>query len=724
MKKLAFSLTLCILSLAGFAQALYETTFEGAYVENYKIVNTDLGCSTWGREGSVTPRGFRAYLDVDTYGTPPSGNGNLAYRCEAVWPNRILEKPIGTRMKVIVPSDWKPDVKENPEILIQLHGTGVPNLSIRVREDRLYADIRYLSPDWKTATLSPKIPFGPGEYVIEIEWLATKGNHGYFKVWINGDHLITHNGPTMYQDEAKSGLKHQFGLYKDDWSSGVNRDLSRNIGVTDREYFVSYFGAFPDSLPDENTPPPAPNQKPVAQFTATPTLGFAPLAVNFDASKSTDPDGVITQYAWDFGDGSTANGKTTSHTYTDPGLFNAILTVRDDSGATHSVNMQIEVQGVAEPCALSGDWQETDIGDVAVPGSACVDSDGIFTISGSGADIWNTADAFHFVYQPMGKTAEIVMRVNSLTHTHDYAKSGIMIRESMDPGSVNAMIYYSGWGRWSFQHRATPNGLTVSNKSTNTTPYPLPFWFKLSRQDNVFRAYFSLDGVKWTYIDQITMAMAPEAYVGMAVTSHDNTVATNSTVDNVSLTTNGTISFPVELLDFQGFVRGESVVLEWETSSELNNAYYTIEKSQDGTLYNVLDEVDGAGTSQSTTRYHLIDDNPQEGVIYYRLKQTDFDGTYQYLGTVEINFEKFFNPGLDMYPNPNLTGELNLELTGVDPVRINGLKMLDATGRVVWIAREIKRKMQIRLPDSLPPGIYTVLYDYGAGIIGERLVIR
>ena len=91
------------------------------------------------------------------------------------------------------------------------------------------------------------------------------------------------------------------------------------------------------------SPANSPGQPPVASFTATPTTGMAPLPVSFDASGSSDPDGTIVRYAWDFGDGNSGNGVTLNHTYTAPGIYTATLVVTDNDGATHALSEDITV---------------------------------------------------------------------------------------------------------------------------------------------------------------------------------------------------------------------------------------------------------------------------------------------------------------------------------------------------------------------------------------------
>jgi len=85
-------------------------------------------------------------------------------------------------------------------------------------------------------------------------------------------------------------------------------------------------------------PPPPANQAPTASFAATPDIGVLPVTVLFDASASADPDGSISRYAWDFADGSTAEGRSVQHTFGKAGGYDVRLTVTDNAGATGSAN--------------------------------------------------------------------------------------------------------------------------------------------------------------------------------------------------------------------------------------------------------------------------------------------------------------------------------------------------------------------------------------------------
>jgi len=97
----------------------------------------------------------------------------------------------------------------------------------------------------------------------------------------------------------------------------------------------------PSEVPSGNLPP-------VATFTRTPSSGYAPLAVSFDAAASYDPDGTIVTYSWSFGDGQSATG-TTNHTYTEVGTYSAKLTVTDDEGSTNTETRPVEVENIPMP---------------------------------------------------------------------------------------------------------------------------------------------------------------------------------------------------------------------------------------------------------------------------------------------------------------------------------------------------------------------------------------
>lgn len=94
---------------------------------------------------------------------------------------------------------------------------------------------------------------------------------------------------------------------------------------------------------------------------------------------------------------------------------------------------------------------------------------------------------------------------------------------------------------------------------------------------------------------------------------------------------------PIELLSFTGKTIGSFNLLEWETTTEINNDYFTLERSSNATLFSELGTIQGAGNSNTLLHYQFTDNAPLEGVNYYRLKQTDFDGTYSYSNIIALS---------------------------------------------------------------------------------------
>ncbi len=161
-----------------------------------------------------------------------------------------------------------------------------------------------------------------------------------------------------------------------------------------------------------------------------------------------------------------------------------------------------------------------------------------FTVSSSGTDIWNTADQFRFVHKSLSGDGSITMRVDSIANTNGWAKAGAMIRETLDAGSKNACLIVSPSNGVSFQWRATAGG---SSSNAATAALKAPYWVRLTRTGNVFKAERSADGKTWTQqgTDQ-TIAMATAVYIGLAVTSHNAAQTTTAEISNVSTT--GTVT--------------------------------------------------------------------------------------------------------------------------------------------------------------------------------------
>jgi len=178
-------------------------------------------------------------------------------------------------------------------------------------------------------------------------------------------------------------------------------------------------------------------------------------------------------------------------------------------------------------------WTSQNIGAVGLPGSFS-QSGPTFTVAGSGADIWSTADQFRFAYHPVSGPLTVTARVVSEQQTHAFAKAGVMIRASLATNSVHASVLLTPTNGVSLHIRPTTGATSINVTGWIKGPVP-PYWVRLARTGNTFIASTSADGVLWTQIASTNVTMPTATYNGLAVTSHDNTKVNTATFDNVSL---------------------------------------------------------------------------------------------------------------------------------------------------------------------------------------------
>lgn len=106
---------------------------------------------------------------------------------------------------------------------------------------------------------------------------------------------------------------------------------------------------------------------------------------------------------------------------------------------------------------------------------------------------------------------------------------------------------------------------------------------------------------------------------------------------------------PIELLTFSGVPSGKTNRLSWSCATETNNDYFTVERSADGIEWIKIGEVDGAGTSSSQTNYNFTDGNPVDGISYYRLTQTDYNGTAETFNIIAVENKRVPRTVMNVY---------------------------------------------------------------------------
>jgi len=198
---------------------------------------------------------------------------------------------------------------------------------------------------------------------------------------------------------------------------------------------------------------------------------------------------------------------------------------------------------------------------------------------------------------------------------------------------------------------------------------------------------------------------------------------------SLSGSANWCASLPIELVEFKGEIQQyNAVALQWVTSSETNNNYFTIERSYDGNDFDVIAKMDGAGNNLGLLKYTYTDKeafiNNTQNWVYYRLKQTDFDGTFAYSKTIAItNVSENNNDDFIVYPNPANADGFYLNIN--HPVADGSLAIQGLNGQIL-----LQQKINITTNNlfidtqSLPQGLYMVVIINNDNVSTKRVVIE
>ncbi|MHC4556088.1 MAG: LamG domain-containing protein [Planctomycetota bacterium] len=161
------------------------------------------------------------------------------------------------------------------------------------------------------------------------------------------------------------------------------------------------------------------------------------------------------------------------------------------------------------------------------------DPPGTYTIVGEGADISGESDQFHFAWKELSGAGSITAKVESVQNTHEFAKAGVMIRNTLDGDSAHAMVAVTpGNGVWF--GRRTEAGITI--ESDSQYGITAPYWVKLERTaGGLMRANYSADGSSWTQLGTSdTVSVSTPMYIGLAVSSHNPGVTCEAKFSNIT----------------------------------------------------------------------------------------------------------------------------------------------------------------------------------------------
>jgi regulation of enolase protein 1 (concanavalin A-like superfamily) len=200
-------------------------------------------------------------------------------------------------------------------------------------------------------------------------------------------------------------------------------------------------------------------------------------------------------------------------------------------------------------------------------------------MNGIGSDIWGTADQFRFVYKQLTGNGSIVARVEYLDYTNEWAKAGVMIRETLEADSVLVDGVVSADKRACMQWRtgrAVDMGSPDASSATVVGSFEFPHWVKLTRTGDVFKVQHSADGVTWLDLvpatagdpTSVTQAMPQTVYIGLVVCSHNANAVAGAQFTGIATT--GNVS---------GQWQSAAIGVEQPAGNGLDQFYLTVEDS-------------------------------------------------------------------------------------------------------------------------------------------------
>ena len=279
--------------------------------------------------------------------------------------------------------------------------------------------------------------------------------------------------------------------------------------------------------------------------------------------------------------------------------------------------------------------------------------------------------------------------------TFSSADVAIRLVDAMEP-SVTSTVYISRY--WV----VTPTGIT-------SPVYDVTYYYSTDASDVTGADEAGIVAAKFsggTELDFGSVNTSTNVLSGTGLTAFSNFTGLKPT------------GLPIELTSFNAVYQNQEVVLSWQTASEINNHYFTVEKSNDAEEFHELMTVNGQGNSTTTHSYSIKDLHPLSGRTYYRLKQTDFDGhfTYSQLRWADAVEAVSFA----ITPNPVTNGIININCNcKLDDTVI---KLFDLKGKEIKMNTQQKENLQLIPDDGLNDGLYMLLINYKGKVYCQKII--
>ena len=217
--------------------------------------------------------------------------------------------------------------------------------------------------------------------------------------------------------------------------------------------------------------------------------------------------------------------------------------------------------------------------------------------------------------------------------------------------------------------------------------------------------------------DNARMAKKKEGYTA----TFDNFTATSIRDQSIS-------PMPVEFAAVNALATQHAVQINWATASELNNDFFTVERSQNGSSFEAIATVKGAGSSLQTLSYSVTDNSPLAGTSYYRVKQTDYDGTYKYSKVVAVEVSSPRQVTVEVYPTQVQNQPVSLVMNGTKTLEEVAVQIISLSGKVVSSkklgAEAAAYGATLIETGELRAGTYIVLLSHAGNTYRNKLIVK
>ncbi len=293
----------------------------------------------------------------------------------------------------------------------------------------------------------------------------------------------------------------------------------------------------------------------------------------------------------------------------------------------------------------------------------------------------------------------------------------------------------------------TTGGASVTDRYWNITVGSPEFATTRPTSTVTFTALNTEKPTTWTAIGEpptnpnflLTQRWNTAAYWDPAQTIPAQTYANNSPaagtfqvgvpgVTNYSTSwtiTDSSVPLPVEMVSFTAELRNGLVEIKWTTESELDNDFFTVQRTSNGESFEEVTEVDGAGTTTQTHRYTAFDQQPLPGKWYYRVRQTDFNGSHGYSKLVSVEVPESYYRSI--YPNPGNGEQVSVAVSPGDIGKDAEVWISDQSGRDVYRSARFvvaSREIQVGLTSRLSSGLYVLSLVLDNEIKRFKLIVR